>query len=76
MQLMMTFKKGDRFRLLGFAEANLTYRRKLISLGLTPGSTIEIVRRAPLGCPVEVLLRNTAIAFRVHELACLEWEAV
>lgn len=71
-----TLKKGDRVCLLSFGQAALAYRRKLISLGITPGTSIEIVRRAPLGCPVEILVRNTAIVLRLHEAACLEWERI
>lgn len=69
-------KKGDRVRLVSFGQAALAYRRKLISLGVTPGTTIELLRRAPLGCPVEILVRRTAIALRLHEASCLEWERV
>ena len=45
---------------------------RLRELGLVPGTTVEVVRRAPLGEPIEILVRGSYIAMRNHEAAFIE----
>ncbi|MCL6599991.1 MAG: ferrous iron transport protein A [Alicyclobacillus macrosporangiidus] len=40
------------------------FRNRLISLGITPHSQIVLVRRMPLGGPLEVEVRGTRLAIR------------
>lgn len=42
---------------------------RLRELGLTPGVTVSVVRRAPLGEPLEIRVRGSHIAMRNHEAA-------
>ncbi len=42
---------------------------RLRELGLTPGVKVEVVRRAPLGEPLQVCVRGSQIAMRSHEAA-------
>jgi Fe2+ transport system protein FeoA len=37
---------------------------RLLEMGLTPGTTIEVVRRAPFGDPLQVRLRGYLLALR------------
>ena len=39
-------------------------RRRLLELGITPGSSITLQRRAPLGDPLIVCLRDCTLAVR------------
>ncbi len=41
--------------------------RRLMELGLIPGATVEVVRRAPLGDPVELRVRRTHLSIRRTE---------
>jgi ferrous iron transport protein A len=68
------FEQGDRVRLVDFGQTNVLYRRKLLSLGLTRGVELSVIRVAPLGCPVQVELRGTALALRKEEAGELCWE--
>jgi ferrous iron transport protein A len=68
--------KGDYVRLVGFGQTNLLYRRRLLSLGITRGVEISIVRIAPLGCPIQVEVRGTSLTLRKEEAYQLEWERV
>jgi ferrous iron transport protein A len=43
--------------------------RRLMELGLTPGTTVEVVRRAPLGDPVELRIRRIHLSIRRSEAA-------
>lgn len=66
--------KGSRVRLIGFGKTDSLYRRRLLSLGLTRGVEVLIVRKAPLGCPLQIEARGVSITLRKEEAAFLEWE--
>lgn len=68
--------QGDRVRLIGFGQTAPFYRQRLLSLGVTRGVELDVVRVAPLGCPVQVEVRGTSLALRKEEARYLEWERV
>jgi len=41
--------------------------RRLVDLGLVPGASIEVLRKAPLGGPVIVRVANYEVALRLGE---------
>lgn len=43
--------------------------RRLMELGLVPGTPVEVVRRAPLGDPIELRLREVHLSVRRSEAA-------
>lgn len=45
---------------------NVSHR--LLDLGFVPGTRLRIVRRAPLGDPVEIEIRGTRLCFRRRQL--------
>jgi ferrous iron transport protein A len=65
---------GDRGKVVGYEAGGRTYRKKLLSLGLTPGADIELVRVAPMGDPVEVRVRGTSVSLRKGEADALQVE--
>lgn len=46
--------------------------RRLFEMGLLPGTTVEIVRIAPLGDPMELRLRNYSLSIRRQEALQVE----
>ncbi|STX52726.1 ferrous iron transporter A [Legionella busanensis] len=68
--------KGDHVRLVNFGNTNLIYRKRLLSLGITRGVEIKVIRVAPLGCPLQIEIRGTSITLRKEEADELEWEPV
>jgi len=68
------FLKGDRIRLLDFGQTSAVYKRRLLSLGVTRGVELTIIRFAPLGCPVQVEVRGTSLTLRKEEAVHLMWE--
>ncbi|QTR49290.1 FeoA family protein [Candidatus Thiothrix anitrata] len=73
----MTLKElqvGDRAKISGFLEGGGAYRRKLLSMGLTPGAEIGITRVAPMGDPVEIRVRGFALTIRKDEAEVLSVE--
>lgn len=67
---------GDRVRLIDFGQTDMIYRRKLLSLGVTRGAELFVMRVAPLGCPVQVEVRGTSLALRKEEAHHLQWERI
>lgn len=67
---------GDRARVVGYGGSDKEYRGKLLSMGLTRGTVVQFVKRAPLGDPVEIEVRGFALTLRRAEARILELELV
>jgi len=48
------------------------YRQRLIAMGLIPGTEFTVSRMAPLGDPIEILVRGFALSLRKHEASILQ----
>jgi ferrous iron transport protein A len=57
-----------------YAQGGGAYRRKLLSMGLTPGAELSVTRVAPMGDPVEIRVRGFALSLRRDEAAALSVE--
>jgi Fe2+ transport system protein FeoA len=42
-------------------------RRRLMDMGLMPGESVEVVRRAPLGDPLQVRVQDCSLSIRRDE---------
>ena len=42
-------------------------KRRLLDMGITPGVTLEITGKAPLGDPIEVIVRGYKLTLRKNE---------
>ncbi len=49
-------------------------RKRLLDLGLTPGTAVMVRKAAPLGDPIEVSLRGFELSLRKSEAAHIEVE--
>jgi len=67
---------GEQGKVTGFQEGDRIYRKKLLAMGLTRGTTFEITRYAPMGDPVEIKLRGFALTLRKKEADALLIEKV
>jgi len=56
-------EKGVISKVVGDREV----RRRLLDMGLTRGTEITVIRRAPLGDPVEFLLKGYNLSLRKRE---------
>lgn len=65
---------GDHARVSGFTDAGRGYRRKLLTMGLTPGAELKVVRVAPMGDPVEIQVRGFSLSLRKEEAAAMNVE--
>ncbi len=57
-------------------EGNSAAVRRLMDLGLVPGTRITHVRRAPLGDPLELVVRGTHLSLRLSEAGRVHVEPV
>jgi Fe2+ transport system protein FeoA len=48
---------------------------RLRELGLLPGTKVQFVRRAPMGDPVEIMIRGALLSLRDTEAVQIEVEA-
>jgi Fe2+ transport system protein FeoA len=67
---------GDEARVLGYEDPTTPYARHLLSLGLVPGTALKLVRRAPLGDPVEIHFRGSRVVLRPNEAMGLRLERI
>jgi ferrous iron transport protein A len=67
---------GSRARITGFLPGDKIYRSKLVAMGLLPGTDFTLSRIAPLGDPVEIIIRGCAVSLRKEEARILQVEVV
>ncbi|MBK8815280.1 MAG: ferrous iron transport protein A [Methylococcaceae bacterium] len=65
---------GDLAKIVGFEPTGKAYRKKLLAMGLTPGTEFSVTRFAPLGDPVEIKLRGFSLTLRKDEASVLQIE--
>ena len=44
-----------------------TTKRRLIEMGITPGTAVMVRKRAPLGDPIEIMLRGYTLTLREED---------
>ncbi len=76
MKRIQDLVQGERVRLVDFGQTDLLYRRLLLSLGITRGVEVLVIRKAPLGCPIQIEVRGVSVALRKDEACHLGWESV
>ena len=62
---------GDLGKIVCFEQAGKPYRKRLLAMGLTPGTEFSITRFAPMGDPVEIKLRGFSLTLRKDEAGIL-----
>lgn len=67
---------GERAKVTGYSGGGASYRRKLLSMGLTLGAEFDVRRLAPLGDPVEVRVRGYALSLRKAEAEAIDVQRV
>lgn len=73
----MKLLPNSAWKITGFSrEISPAYRQKLLSLGMLPGSSFQVVRIAPLGDPIHIETRRVSLVLRQKDLALLNLEAI
>lgn len=66
MKTLDNLSLGDKMQVINI-EKNSPVRRKLLDMGITPGVFIEVTGKAPLGDPIEILVRGYKLTLRKNE---------
>ncbi|UJF18643.1 ferrous iron transport protein A [Vibrio sp. SS-MA-C1-2] len=66
---------GKSARVTGLNRLPVATRKKLMVMGLLPATEISVVRRAPLGDPLQVRVRGVDIAIRKKMAEMIDVEA-
>jgi Fe2+ transport system protein FeoA len=67
-ETLANFTVGQKGRVTGL-ELPAEPRQRLLEMGVTVGTTFEVVRFAPLGDPIEIKVRGYHLSLRKHEAA-------
>ena len=57
---------GSTVRIVSLENSDIVTLR-LMELGMVPGSTVRVVKSAPLGDPIQICIRNYHLALRRNE---------
>ncbi|MCL2308648.1 MAG: ferrous iron transport protein A [Proteobacteria bacterium] len=66
---------GQQALITHLTEGATPFRHKLLAMGVTPGCTLQVVRVAPLGDPMEIEIRGFHLCLRRSEAATIAVEA-
>lgn len=69
-------KVGDQARVIGYSQGPVAYRARLLAMGVIRGALLRIRRVAPMGDPVEILVKGFALVLRKDEASAVQVERV
>ncbi len=70
LSLLKTGQKGKVLKI----RCGKDLKDRLLRMGVIPGEIIEVIRIAPLGSPIDVLIKGYHLSLRKEEAACIEVE--
>jgi Fe2+ transport system protein FeoA len=73
---ILELKIGQKARVISLSGGDKVYRQRLIAMGLIPGTEFRVSRMAPLGDPIEILVRGFALSLRKNEANILQIEEI
>jgi ferrous iron transport protein A len=68
-------KTGLNARLVEI-DPELELRPRLLEMGLTPGTVLAVLRVAPLGDPIQIMVRSTRISLSKRDAAGITCQPV
>lgn len=67
---------GATAKIVGYSTKDRHYRQKLLSMGLVKNESFSIVRKAPMGDPIEIRIKGYSLTLRKDEADALIVECV
>lgn len=67
---------GQKGLVLALHNDHAALRRRLLDMGLTTGVVAEIKKIAPLGDPIDIVLRGYELCIRKEEMAAIDIKVV
>ena len=71
MKTLKTLRPGVEARVIR-VHGQGALRRRIMEMGLTPGAAVRVRKIAPLGDPIEILVRGYALSLRKADAALVE----
>lgn len=65
-------KKPGSFKIKNLTGHDAT---RLMEMGVLPGLPLQVIRKAPLGFPIEIKVRGILLTLREIEANCIELES-
>ncbi|NOQ22340.1 MAG: ferrous iron transport protein A [Candidatus Aegiribacteria sp.] len=62
---------GSEAKITGYEKGTKAYRQKLLRMGLVKGCRLRLLRKAPMGDPVEIELNGQKLTLRKSEAEVL-----
>ncbi len=69
-------KVGQKGRVLALHNDNAALRRRLLDMGLTTSVIVTVKKIAPLGDPIDIVLRGYELCIRKSEMALIDIQVV
>lgn len=66
-------KPGQEGTVISIGEKG-TVRRRIMDMGVTPGTQVKVIKVAPLGDPIEINVRGYELSLRKTEASQIEIE--
>ncbi len=67
-------KAGESGLILALNDLSIDVRKKLMVMGVLPNTRVTLIRRAPMGDPLQLEVRGVSIAVRESIAAVIEVE--
>ncbi|OGF53434.1 MAG: iron transporter FeoA [Candidatus Firestonebacteria bacterium RIFOXYC2_FULL_39_67] len=67
---MTELKPGEK-AVITAVNAQGEIAQRLVDMGLVKGTTFKVLRKAPLGDPIEIQMRGFLLALRLKEAECV-----
>ena len=65
---------GQSGMILSVGNQSGAVKRRLVDMGLTPGTTVKVTKVAPLGDPIELRVRGYSLSLRKEDARNIEVE--
>jgi len=73
---VLDLKRGDTATITGLHKGPNQYRKRLLSMGLTPGTPFTVLHIAPMGDPIAISVRGITLSLRRQEANLLGIECL
>lgn len=67
-------KDGESAKIKAFSNLSSDLRKKLMVMGVLPDTDVQVIRRAPMGDPIQVRVRGMSLAVRSNIASEVEVE--
>lgn len=73
MKTLASIKKNETLKVFKVQGAG-ALRRRIMDMGITKGTSISLIKKAPLGDPIELKVRGYSLSIRLEDAKKIEVE--